>query len=691
MKELIVSLDQKISVLSGIGEKRMKKFEKLGIDTIDALLRFYPRGYEDWSAPVSIEQGTTLEKCCVKGRVVTPVEERRPRPGMTLYRFEVSDGRDGMEVVLFNNRFLADKVRMGQEYLFYGRVEGNLLSRQMKSPQIDSVEEGERIHPIYRQTAGVPSKYIEAVLRDTLRRAKPLLEDPLPDDLRRDYQLCHLQYALEHIHFPKDSYALETAQRRLVFEELFYLCLGLMLLKKGRNLTTSALPKEDFSQEFYRLLPFIPTSAQRRAVEECMRDMQSGNSMNRLLQGDVGSGKTAVAACLIYNMCRNGFQSAMVAPTEILAVQHFHTLQSLLEGSGLRIGLLLGKTPAAEKRKGKALLEQGEWDVVVGTHAVFQKDVSFHRLGLIVTDEQHRFGVAQRLALAEKGENPHVLVMSATPIPRTLGLAIYSDLDISVLDELPKGRRPVDTYSVTGSQYRQRVYRYIKKHLDRGLQGYIVCPLVKENEEGKQETDLKAAEEYYETLRSQEFSRYRLGLLHGRMKSREKEQVMAQFVSGEIQLLISTVVIEVGVDVPKAVIMVIENAERFGLSQLHQLRGRVGRGSDQSTCILLSDSANEKSQERLNIIRQTTDGFRIAEEDLRLRGPGNFFGYRQHGLPELKIANMLQDMQLLSRAKECASEILERDAGLLLPEHAGLKKAMERLFEFDEAFLGKTI
>lgn len=689
--EMKDTFNQSLISIQGIGEKRAKQFQKLGVDSVDALLHFYPRDYEDWSNPLRISEASYLEKSCIQAKVVTPVKERRVSGGLVLYTFQASDGVDNMSITLFNNQYAAKKIIPDTEYLFYGRIEGNMLRREMKSPQIELLEKGRGIHPIYRQTAGLNSKYIAAVVQTAFKRYGGELLDDLPDSLRAEQELCHIRFALEQIHFPKDMYSLHAAQKRLVFEELLYLSLGLLTLKSKNQNQTDAILQQDFSEDFYAKLPFIPTLAQKKAVAECVKDMESGFSMNRLLQGDVGSGKTAVAACLMYDMVKNGYQSTLLAPTEILAIQHYHTLTNLLADTDVKIELLTGSTTAANKRKIKERLQTGETDIVVGTHAVLQKDVAFRALGLIVTDEQHRFGVAQRLALAEKGSNPHVLVMSATPIPRTLALSIYSDLEISVLDELPKGRQPIETYVVKGETHRQRVYRYVKKHLDRGLQGYIVCPLVKENENGEQVLDLKAAEGYYEDLSTHEFSQYRLGLLHGKMKPKEKEAVMKRFSEGEIQLLISTVVIEVGVDVPKAAIMVIENAERFGLSQLHQLRGRVGRGKDQSTCILITDSNNEKSLERLNIIRKTNDGFQIAEEDLRLRGPGNFFGYRQHGLPELKLADMFHDIAVLEQARGCAQQILEKDKTLSLPENTGLKKGLEKLFEFDEFFVGKTI
>ena len=432
---------------------------------------------------------------------------------------------------------------------------------------------------------------------------------------------------------------------------------------------------QDYSEAFFALLPFSPTGAQRRAISECLQDMRSSTPMSRLLQGDVGSGKTAVAAALIHTAAKNGLQCAMMAPTGILAEQHYHTLEGFLGPAGIHCALLTGATRTAEKKEMKALLTSGEIDLVVGTHALLQKDVVFRRLGLVITDEQHRFGVGQRAALADKGGNPHLLVMSATPIPRTLALMIYGDLDISILDELPPGRQKIKTYAV-GSRLHQRVYAYIRKHLDQGLQAYIVCPLVEERE-----TELTAAQEYAQKLQNGPFRGYRLGLLHGRMKPKEKEDTMRRFAANDIQLLVSTTVVEVGVDVPNAVVIVIENAERFGLSQLHQLRGRVGRGRHPSSCILISDAENGQAKQRLQTMCETTDGFQIADADLKMRGPGDFFGARQHGLPALKIANMVTDMEALKQAQEAARGILQADPGLAKAENAGLRQAVERLFQ----------
>lgn len=661
--------------LKGVGEKRAGLFHRLGVDSIDALLHFYPRAYEDWSRVVSIAGAPFGEPCCVKAIVSRTPSKHLIRKGLTLYKTEVTDGISLMQITFFNNPYAAGRLKEGEEYLFFGRVGGRFGRREMASPLVERAETGARIRPIYPQTEGLSSRVIETCVARALEQCGDCLQDPLPDALRQEQGLCHLRFAVENIHFPADHEALVRARERLVFEELLTLQLGLMRLK-ARTRTQTALRAEwDYSEAFFAQLPFAPTGAQRRAVAECLRDMRSTTPMSRLLQGDVGSGKTAVAAAVIHTAAQNGLQCAMMAPTGILAEQHYHTLEKLLGPAGIRCALLTGATSTAQKREIKRKLLLGEVDLAVGTHALLQSDVIFHRLGLVVTDEQHRFGVRQRAALADKGDHPHLLVMSATPIPRTLALMIYGDLDVSILDELPPGRQQIKTYAV-GSALHQRVYTYLKKHLDQGLQAYIVCPLVEEGE-----TELTAAQEYAQRLQNGPFRGYRLGLLHGRMKPREKEETMRRFASNEIQLLVSTTVVEVGVDVPNAVVMVVENAERFGLSQLHQLRGRVGRGVHPSTCILISDAENEQARQRLQTMCDTTDGFRIADADLKLRGPGDFFGARQHGLPALKIANMVTDMEALGRAQQAAREILRKDPALAQVENLGLRTAVGALFQ----------
>ena len=676
------TLDMPVQYLKGVGEKRAKLFAHLGVTDLRSLLRHFPRGYEDWSAIVPIAGAVPGKPCCVRAAALSAPAEHRIRQGMVLYKFTAADDSGEMQVTLFNNRYAAQKIRAGETYLFYGMLTANFLRREMASPQIEPAEDGERIRPVYPQTEGLSSRVIAGAVANALDRLGGALEeDPLPEGLREEYGLCPRAFALRSIHFPPDHAALAEARRRLVFEELLLLQLGLLHLKGRSRAETGPAVSADHSPEFWELLPFAPPGAQRRAVAECVRDMLGTSPMSRLVQGDVGSGKTAVAAAVAYTAIKNGWQAAMMAPTEILAEQHARSLSALLEQGGVRVGLLTGSLPAARRRAVLEELAAGGIDLLVGTHALLSEGVNFPRLGLVITDEQHRFGVAQRAALAAKGLNPHLLVMSATPIPRTLALILYGDLDVSVLNELPPGRTPVATYAVDSGK-RERAYNYVKKHIEQGRQAYIVCPLVSEGE-----ADLASAEEYAHTLTAGPFRGYALGLLHGRMKPAEKERVMSAFAAGEISILVSTTVIEVGVDVPNAVIMVIENAERFGLAQLHQLRGRVGRGKYASACILISDAQNEEARRRLKVMCSTNDGFKIADEDLRLRGPGDFFGSRQHGLPALKIADLMGDMPLFRAAQDAARELTEADPTLTAPDHQGLAEEMRRLFSGSGAML----
>ncbi len=664
-----------IKTLKGVGEKRAALFHKLGVDTVGALLRLYPRTYEDWSTPVSIGSAPLNEVVVVRGTVLSAPREQRIRKGMTLYKTQVTDGVQDMTLTYFNNPYVQTMLREGETYRFRGKMTGTFTRREMTAPDFAPDEGCAPIVPVYPQTVGLSSRQIGSAVRSAFQLLPELLRDPLPDSMRQSHQLCQLRFALENVHFPGSMELLQIARRRLVFEELLVLQLGLLSIKSRSRVENRLRLERDDSEAFYRLLPFVPTNAQKRAVSEAMADMMGQAPMSRLIQGDVGSGKTAVAAALCYCVIQNGMQAALMAPTEVLARQHERSLSGMLSQAGIQTALLTGSMTAKQKRLVKEGLASGEIQLVIGTHALLTEEVTFQRLGLVVTDEQHRFGVAQRAALAQKGENPHLLVMSATPIPRTLALMIFGDLDISILDELPPGRQKIETFAIT-SDKRERAFGYVKKHLDRGLQGYMICPLI---EEGV--SDMASVTEYREMLEQGAFSQYRIGVLHGRMKPREKDAVMAQFSAGELDLLVSTTVVEVGVDVPNAVIILIENAERYGLSQLHQLRGRVGRGTEKSTCILVSDAQNPEALARLRVMCQTSDGFRIADEDLKLRGPGDFFGSRQHGLPQLSIADMAQDVQVLKTAQKEAQRILREDPELEQPEHRGLRGERRQLFE----------
>ncbi|MCI9528186.1 MAG: ATP-dependent DNA helicase RecG [Angelakisella sp.] len=653
--------DSEIRFLRGVGEQRMKKYQRLGITTVEDLLRHAPRDYLDLRRPCPIREAAMGEQAAVLATVGHKGSERLLRKGLTVQKVSAFDGEDTLTLTFFNGKYTVAGLREGAEYLFYGRMEGTLTHREMTSP---AVFPGELrgLSPIYPLTAGLTSRGI-AKDAATALAALPAFPEPYPDWVRQQNGVCTLDYALRTIHSPRSPEEAQTARRRLVFDELLTLCVSFMGMKNGRTRQTVQPMERVALEPFLAALPFPLTGAQLRAIREAVEDLCSGTPMNRLVQGDVGSGKTMVAAACCWFCWKNGRQSALMAPTEILAEQHYRSLSPLLEGLGMRLELLTGSCTPKEKRERKAALKRGEVDLIIGTHALITGDTLFRELGLVVTDEQHRFGVAQRMSLSGKGAGANVLVMSATPIPRTLALVIYGDLELSVIDQLPPGRQRIDTYYIGGDK-RQRAYGYIRKHLDQGYQGYIVCPLVEEDPEGGGVPGLAAASGYLEEIARGPFAGYRLGLLHGKMKGREKDAVMASFAAGEIQLLVSTTVIEVGVDVPNAVIMLVENAERFGLSQLHQLRGRVGRGTAKSCCILLSDARGDAARERLRLMTQTGDGFRIAEYDLKTRGPGDFFGMRQHGLPQLQIADLAADSLVLRQAQETAARLLREDPAL---------------------------
>lgn len=671
----MLGADTDIQFVRGVGERRAALFNKLGVHTVSELVRFYPRNYRDLTNLKKIRECVPDEVCSIDAVIdYTPVGVR-VKNGKTLFRTEATDGESVLHLIFFNNRYIPTLLQGGGEYILTGKLILNNGRYEMHSPLIDPILNAGRMMPIYPLTAGLTSRTVETVVANALASYSPEY-DVIPGNIREKYKLCSLSYALHNIHFPQSKTDLVIAKRRLIFEELFVLQLGMARLKKRDRGYTDAVIKKDYTEEFLTKLPFTPTTAQSNAISDGIRDMGLHVPMNRLLQGDVGSGKTCVAAALVYTAAKNGIQSALMAPTSILATQHYNSFRTLFDGSGISVALLLGSTKPKEKREIKKKIANGEIDLVIGTHAIIQKDVSFKKLGLIITDEQHRFGVSQRMRLAAKGKNPHTLVMSATPIPRTLALIIYGDLDLSILNELPPGRQKIATY-VVDSSYHERVYNFIKKHLDRGLQAYIVCPLVEDNDA----LDLTSASEYAEKLKATAFKGYTAELLHGKMKQKDKDAVMADFVSGKTQLLIATTVIEVGVDVPNAVVMVIEDAERFGLSQLHQLRGRVGRGKEKSTCVLISDAKGDAAKKRLDIMRKSNDGFLIAEEDLRLRGPGDFFGEKQHGLPMLHIADMLEDMVICNQARDAAQEIIADDPTLEKEENLPLNKEIETLFK----------
>ena len=667
--------DKNITALNGIGEKRAQLFNKLGVFSVDDLLYNYPRDYVDMSSPYSPADAPFGEPCAVRATVIKPVVETRIRKGMTLYKFTAGADGAALKVTVFNNRFIKDKIKVGEEYIFYGSVAGRLYDREMSSPDI--LDSGKSyIRPIYHATAGLPSYIIENAVRQALSEADTL-PDPIPLSVREKYRLPGIADAIKAIHFPENMNQLKSARRRLMFQEMLVLQCGLAYLGSAGQREAAVKLGRDYTDEFCALLPFDLTEGQKSAVADAMKDMRSGRQMNRLLQGDVGSGKTAVAACLSYSTAKNGYQSAIMAPTEILAEQHFASLSKMFDGTEVTCALLTGSTPAKQRRETLSQLKSGEIDVLIGTHAIITGDVEFGSLALVITDEQHRFGVKQRSRLVTKADAPHTLVMSATPIPRTLALLLYSDLDISVPNTVPAGRKPVETRLIT-SEKLPLAYDFIKRQLDKGRQAYIVCPLVEESENS--DPDLKSAAEYYDELSVGEFKGYVIGLLHGKMRSKDKDAVMRRFAEGEIQLLISTTVIEVGVDVPNSTMMMIMNAERFGLSQLHQLRGRVGRGSHRSYCVLVSDSKSTTSAERLDVMCRTNNGFEISEFDLQQRGPGDFFGNRQHGLPNLRLSNMMSDCEALAFSQSVAKAILERDPRLESGENEVLRSFVKKMF-----------
>lgn len=671
----MLNLQSNIKFIKGVGEKRAEMFYNLGIFDVDALIHFYPRKYEDWTKTKTVAQTQTGESITVRATMITPVKEHRIRRGMTLYKCRFSDGESVINVTIFNNKYLAQALRIYEDYVLFGKIEKTFTSASMSSPKIEKLDTGIRIHPIYSASGKLTSNAIAKVIKTALENLDTIPET-LSRDIREKYDLISLDDALRKIHFPASERDTYSARKRLIFEELLTLQLGLLKLKGNKKKETPLKIKEDYTDEFTALLPYRLTNAQQRAIGQCIKDMQGKYPMNRLLQGDVGSGKTAVGTGIIYTVIRNGYQAALMAPTEILAAQHFESISKMLDGTGIRIALLTGSVRAKEKRAIKADLMDGKIDLLIGTHAIIQNDVEFHNLGLVITDEQHRFGVKQRASLTNKGLGIHTLVMSATPIPRTLGLILYGDLDISVLDELPPGRQEIRT-DVVDSRYHERIYKFIRDAADRGEQAYIICPLVDESEA---ETNIKSAQQLALELSETAFKGYTLGLLHGKMKASEKDKVMKAFSDGDIQILVATTVVEVGVDVPGATIMVIENAERFGLSQLHQLRGRIGRGSKKSYCILVSDNSSETTRNRLMTMKKYSDGFKIADEDLKARGPGDFFGERQHGLPKLKIADMLEDMEILRLAQDCARDILKEDFNLDLPKNEQLCQSITKMF-----------
>jgi ATP-dependent DNA helicase RecG len=679
--------DTHVRYIKGVGQAREKAFSKLGVHTLLDLVSYFPRAYEDRTAFCEIGDLKIGQTVCVRAMAAESPRLSHIRKGLDLLKFRAVDNTGTLDITFFNQSFLKNKIAEGEVYIFYGKVTGTYHKPAMTNPifevETSSGNQVGRIMPIYALTAGISQKILQNAVRHSLDKCGDILPDVLTESVIRRFELCRARFAFENIHFPSDLISLELARKRLIFEELFVLCAAMKQLRLRRiEKVGKSLENQDLS-DFFNALSFEPTGAQKRAIAEAARDMSLAKPMSRLVQGDVGSGKTLVAAACCFITWRSGCQSAFMAPTEILAKQHYKTLSTLLVPLGVNVGLLLGSMTAKNKREVNAALENGQIDIIVGTHALISESVRFNNLALVITDEQHRFGVNQRSMLSEKGNSPHVLVMSATPIPRTLALIIYGDLDVSIIDEMPPGRREIETY-VVQERHRKRAYGFIEKLVSEGRQVYVICPKVEETEENfDTHTELKSAELHYEVLKNEIFPHLRVRLVHGKMHVKEKDAAFSEFTQGQADILVATTVVEVGVDVANAALMIVENAERFGLSQLHQLRGRVGRGEHKSYCVLFQGTDNETSRERLEIMTKTNDGFKIAEEDLKMRGPGDFFGSRQHGLPVMKIANFAEDISILNYAQNAAEEIVNADPELESPENKRLKKQIKRMFEIN--------
>jgi ATP-dependent DNA helicase RecG len=676
-------LNKPIQYLKGIGESRAKLFQRLNLFTIEDILTHFPREYEDRSNLKKIAELQDSEECAFEGIIMSKVSESRPRKGLSIYKIYIKDESGTIIASWFNQSYIKNVFNVGESYVFYGRISRKYKSLEVQSPVYEKVDEKEmkntcRIIPVYSSTMNLSQNLIRAAISSAIKLIAGNMEEILPERIRNRYKLAEINYSMENIHFPESESDFNNARKRLVFEELLLLQMGLLNIKNSFNKENKGIcfKKIEDINDFINELPFQLTNAQKKVFMEVEENMESHSVMNRLIQGDVGSGKTMISVLALFKAVKSGFQGALMVPTEILAVQHHITFLELFEKTGIRISLLVGSQTKKQKEEILNGLKTGAIDILIGTHALIEETVIFDKLGLVITDEQHRFGVRQRGVLSQKGNNPDVLVMTATPIPRTLALILYGDLDISIIDELPPGRKPIETYTVDESK-RERINTFIRKKVAEGRQVYIVCPLVEDSDT----IEAKSAMELSDRIAKKDFSDLRVGLIHGKMKSKDKETVMKSFVDGEISILVSTTVIEVGVNVPNSTIMVIENAERFGLAQLHQLRGRVGRGREQSFCILYNNSKAKIAEERMKIMQKTNDGFIISEKDLELRGPGEFFGTRQHGIPDLKIANLFKDIEILKLAQEAAIELLKNDRYLSKDENLRLKHKVLEKFE----------
>ena len=671
-------LSDPVTILKGVGPTKAKQFANLNIFTLEDLICHFPRGYEDRTRLVTIDKLEPDVPACFKAMVMNTPRTAHVRKGLDVTKVQVADYTARLNLTFFNQKYTTEQLQYGKEYIFYGAVSGDFIGYSMTNPTFEALDSQpvmtRRVLPIYPLTAGLSNASVLKAVQQALAICNPPAEI-LPPHVREQYGILPAERAYYAIHEPTSMAEAELAKRRLIFEEFFVFSAGLSLMRAARaNKRTAPYQHCDLTA-FYNALPFTLTGAQTRAIREIAEDLGRGTPMNRLVQGDVGSGKTMVAAAAAYLAVQNGRQAALMAPTEILAEQHYDSLSKLLAQLGVTTALLTGSMTPKQKKIARDAIENGAAQLVIGTHALLSESTVFQNLGLVITDEQHRFGVGQRSALSGKGDDPHLLVMSATPIPRTLALLMYGDLEVSVLDELPPGRQTVDTFLVDES-YRARINAFIRKQVSEGHQCFVVCPAVEENEE----LEMKSATVWAETLQKTVFPDLKVALIHGQMKGSEKESVMASFAKGEADVLVATTVIEVGVDVPNATLMVIEDADRFGLSQLHQLRGRVGRGKAKSFCILTSQSKNPETQQRMKALCKTTDGFKIAQEDLRLRGPGDFFGSRQSGLPVFRVASLSCDLQTLTQAQQASADWIDREGAADTPEGNALRQRIAQLF-----------
>ena len=675
----MIDLNTDVKYIKGVGPNRVKLLNTLNIYTLNDLITYFPRTYEDRSKPKNICECIDGEEALIEAYTVGRVQEIRLK-GKTMYKLIIRDETGSATATWFNQSYLKSKFKIGEKYKFYGKVNNSFGKITISSPVFEEAEKNSntgKIIPIYPLTYKLTQNTIRKIIENGLEKVNNGLEETLPKYLIDEYKLLEINEAINKIHFPNDFNEFKKARKRLVFEELLSMQMALLELKNNYMEDKKGIKFDNnvHISDCINKLPFNLTKAQLKVLEEIDNDMESDKSMNRLLQGDVGSGKTVIAMLAAYKCVKSGYQAAIMAPTAILATQHLESFKSLFDEMDIKCELLTSALTKKKKQELKERLESGEIDILIGTHAILEENVIFKNLGLVVTDEQHRFGVKQRTTIAEKGQNPDVLVMSATPIPRTLALILYGDLDISIIDELPPNRKSIETYAVT-KKMEERVNAFIKKQIDMGRQAYVVCPLVEENEE----MDLKSVEEIYEKYKAEVFSEYKVEFIHGKMKNKEKDEIMERFKNGEIDILVSTTVIEVGVNVPNASIMVVEDAERFGLAQLHQLRGRVGRGEYQSYCILKYKGNGETVRERMKVMCDTNDGFVISEKDLELRGSGDFFGTEQHGLPAFKIANLFEDIEVLKQVQSVAIKIISKDQKLENPENKELKNLIKDKF-----------